>query len=222
MRQYTLQELAEAADMTIRNVRSYQTRGLIPPPQRRGRRSMYTDTHLERLREIHAARARGASLALIAHHLSQGGSLDGVGLQSSWLPFSRRRGAARSGPADVSVPIDGVLSESTTPQRRLDRTIDQLVTEGVLARNGQHVLADRVLATGLAGAVTHGLEVAQALELVSATADAARSIHEALEEALTVAAQNAQNGRDAVQYRRDLLELVSWTLTRVVPDQPTS
>ena len=74
-RTFTLPQLAEAAAMTVRNVRSYQTRGLIPPPVRRGRHSIYDSRHLERLREIHQARESGASLNLIAGYLSDGGSL---------------------------------------------------------------------------------------------------------------------------------------------------
>ena len=36
-REYTIDQLARAARTTVRNVRAYQDRGLIPPPERRGR-----------------------------------------------------------------------------------------------------------------------------------------------------------------------------------------
>ena len=76
MQTYTLEQLAEATGMTIRNIRSYQTRGLIPRPSRDGRRSVYGPQHLERLQQIHAARAQGATLTLIRSHLRAGGNLD--------------------------------------------------------------------------------------------------------------------------------------------------
>lgn len=48
--------------MTARNVRSYQSKGLIPPPTRQGRRSVYDHRHVERLEAIRRAREQGASL----------------------------------------------------------------------------------------------------------------------------------------------------------------
>jgi DNA-binding transcriptional MerR regulator len=84
---YTLEQLAEATGMTIRNIRSYQTRGLIPRPSRDGRRSVYGPQHLERLQQIHAARAQGATLTLIRSHLRSGGSLDASTPPATVMPL---------------------------------------------------------------------------------------------------------------------------------------
>src|SRR5690349_14929704 len=73
----TLDDLSAATGMTARNVRAYQTKGLIPPPTRQGRRSVYGVEHLRRLQAIERARARGASLSLIANHLAEGRPLEG-------------------------------------------------------------------------------------------------------------------------------------------------
>lgn len=62
----SIDELAQATDTTVRNVRSYQDRGLLPPPQRRGRKGIYTDTHQSRLRIINRLLERGYTLANIA------------------------------------------------------------------------------------------------------------------------------------------------------------
>ncbi len=43
MAEYRVDDLAQAAGMTVRNVRAYQERGLLPPPLRRGRTSWYDD-----------------------------------------------------------------------------------------------------------------------------------------------------------------------------------
>ncbi len=64
--EYTIDELARAADSTVRNVRAYQDRGLLPPPQRRGRTGVYTEAHLARLRVIGQMLERGYTLANIA------------------------------------------------------------------------------------------------------------------------------------------------------------
>jgi DNA-binding transcriptional MerR regulator len=61
----TVDELARAADTTTRNVRSYQTRGLLPPPTMRGRVGYYGRDHVARLRLIASLQSRGYSLAAI-------------------------------------------------------------------------------------------------------------------------------------------------------------
>ena len=63
--EYRIDELAARAETTVRNVRAYQDRGLIPPPQRRGRVGLYSDEHLARLRLIGELLDRSYSLANI-------------------------------------------------------------------------------------------------------------------------------------------------------------
>ncbi|QEV18560.1 MerR family transcriptional regulator [Streptomyces alboniger] len=59
-------ELAAAAGITVRTVRFYRERGLIPPPRREGRIAWYDDHHLARLRTIAALLERGHTLNGIA------------------------------------------------------------------------------------------------------------------------------------------------------------
>ena len=61
----TIDELARAAGTTVRNVRVYQDRGLLPPPQRRGRLGLYGPDHLRRLRLVLRMLGRGYPLAAI-------------------------------------------------------------------------------------------------------------------------------------------------------------
>lgn len=60
-----MDELARAADTTVRNVRAYQDRGLLAPPNKRGRVGIYNQDHLERLRLIGQLLARGYTLGNI-------------------------------------------------------------------------------------------------------------------------------------------------------------
>lgn len=62
---YRVDELARLAATTVRNVRAYQDRGLLPPPQRVGRVGWYSDAHLARLRLIGELLSRGYTLANI-------------------------------------------------------------------------------------------------------------------------------------------------------------
>ena len=70
MAEYRIDELAREADTTVRNVRAYQDRGLLPPPRREGRVGIYTEAHLARLRLIGQLLERGYSLANIAELVS--------------------------------------------------------------------------------------------------------------------------------------------------------
>lgn len=62
---YRVEELATAAGVRVDTIRFYQGRGLLPPPRRAGRIAVYTDHHLERLREIRTRMQQGFTLAQI-------------------------------------------------------------------------------------------------------------------------------------------------------------
>jgi DNA-binding transcriptional MerR regulator len=62
----TIEELGERAGITTRTIRSYQTMGMVPAPQKIGRTGYYAEAHLERLEAIGRLMQRGFSLASIA------------------------------------------------------------------------------------------------------------------------------------------------------------
>ncbi|MFE5816511.1 MerR family transcriptional regulator [Streptomyces sp. NPDC056479] len=61
-REYRMEELARRAGITVRTLRFYRERKLIPPPRREGRIAWYDDHHLARLRTIAALLERGHTL----------------------------------------------------------------------------------------------------------------------------------------------------------------
>ncbi|MER7573264.1 MerR family transcriptional regulator [Streptomyces sp. NPDC126514] len=61
-----MEELARLAGITVRTLRFYRERGLIPPPRREGRIAWYDERHLARLRTISALLERGHTLSGIA------------------------------------------------------------------------------------------------------------------------------------------------------------
>ncbi len=61
----TIDELARESGITSRNIRAYQTRGLLPSPRMEGRVGYYDEGHLARLRYIGGLQERGFSLAAI-------------------------------------------------------------------------------------------------------------------------------------------------------------
>src|SRR5688572_21740162 len=69
-RQYTLQELATAAGVSVRTIRYYIGEGLLPAPVGAGPQSHYTDSHLSRLRAIGLLKDRYLPLKEIRRELS--------------------------------------------------------------------------------------------------------------------------------------------------------
>lgn len=69
----TIDELARRVDMTARNIREWQTNGLLPPPQRRGRIGIYGDDHIAHIERIKSLRVQGFPLDIIRRILDQSG-----------------------------------------------------------------------------------------------------------------------------------------------------
>lgn len=62
---YRAADLAAEVGISVQLVRSYQSRGLLPPPRHEGRVAWYGQHHLERLRHIRHLKDRGYSLRMI-------------------------------------------------------------------------------------------------------------------------------------------------------------
>src|SRR5215213_3456335 len=63
--EFNIDELARRGGTTVRNVRLYQERGLLPKPRRQGRAAYYGAHHLHRLQLVLRLMDRGYSLAAI-------------------------------------------------------------------------------------------------------------------------------------------------------------
>ena len=67
---WAIDDFARLAGTTVRNVRLYQERGLLPAPERTGRRALYGPEHLRRLRLVLTFLKRGYPLAAIKELVS--------------------------------------------------------------------------------------------------------------------------------------------------------
>ncbi|MFF0109422.1 MerR family transcriptional regulator [Streptomyces hirsutus] len=87
-----MEELARLAGITVRTLRFYRERKLIPPPRREGRIAWYDDHHLARLNTITALLERGHTLNGIAElaeafdHGRDVGELLGMGTPTEETP----------------------------------------------------------------------------------------------------------------------------------------
>lgn len=92
---YTIDELAAKTGVSSRTIRFYQSKGALPPPERRGRKAYYGPSHVERLELIAKLQDRGLQIRAIRNlceRLDSGqSSLDG------WLGFEAQLRSPWSG-----------------------------------------------------------------------------------------------------------------------------
>ena len=69
----TIDELAQRTRLTVRNIRAYQSRGLLPPPELQGRTGYYDDSHLARIELIRELQAEGFNLEAIRRLIEEAG-----------------------------------------------------------------------------------------------------------------------------------------------------
>jgi DNA-binding transcriptional MerR regulator len=78
----TVDELAARVGMTVRNVRAYASRGLIPAPRLVGRTGYYCDDHVKRLLLVRELVEQGYTLAAVERALAtQGPTVAGHALE---------------------------------------------------------------------------------------------------------------------------------------------
>ncbi|CAM5237671.1 MerR family transcriptional regulator [Streptomyces tanashiensis] len=147
---YTVDELAARAGVTVRTVRFYGTRGLLPPPVIGARRvGHYGQDHLSRLALIEELQRQGMTLAAIERYLEQlppDLSAQDLAIHralvASWAPESaetitRRELERRAGRTLTEQDVDRLAAMGV-----LDRTddADTYRLDGALLRLGVELL----------------------------------------------------------------------------------
>lgn len=121
----TIEQLSAESGVTTRNIRAYQTQGLLPAPVRRGRASAYDAEHLAQLEMIRDLRTQGIGLPAIERLMKWG----------EGIPAAELR-------AFASTLLQGLVLETPEVQPAFDAVDtwgDQVTPE----------LIERSLATGL-------------------------------------------------------------------------
>ena len=146
----TVDELATAAGMTRRNVRSYQSRGLLPRGRRAGRQACYGLEHVARLRLIRSLRESGLSLKVIRDLLEQGTA------EEELARLSRERLGTMWDKA-ARVPVTHSLRER---YEHVDPDgLQAMLDLGVLVRVGDELHGSAAM-LGVAGALfAHGVDL---------------------------------------------------------------
>ncbi len=69
--EWTVEQLSAETGVSVRNIRAYQTAGLLPPPRLRGRLGLYDEQHVAKLGLIRDLRQQGFKLDTIKALLDQ-------------------------------------------------------------------------------------------------------------------------------------------------------
>lgn len=160
----TIDELARLSGTTSRNIRAYQTRGLLPPPTMVGRVGYYDQGHLARLKYVARLQERGFSLAAI-HDLLQaweeGRSVGDI------LGFEEALTAPWSDETPVVMPLERLLEmfpEAVADPEQIQRAVALgLVTPVEGEEEGLRVRSPRLLEVG-AALVASGVPLAAVLD----------------------------------------------------------
>ncbi|MFF3843284.1 MerR family transcriptional regulator [Streptomyces sp. NPDC001930] len=126
---YTVDELAARAGVTVRTVRFYGTRGLLPPPVIGARRvGHYGQGHLSRLALIEELQRQGMTLAAIERYLEQ------LPPDLSAQDLAIHRALVASWAPESAESITRRELERRAGRELTERDVDRLAAMGVLDR----------------------------------------------------------------------------------------
>ncbi|WP_110208332.1 MerR family transcriptional regulator [Nocardioides daejeonensis] len=130
-REMTIDQLASKVGMTVRNVRAYATRGLLPAPRLVGRKGFYGPEHESRLRLIRELIDRGYTLGAVEKALEESPeipdshALDLLGLLAN--PMGQR-----AEPELMSRATLAVLAGISDDDELRDWLVHQMVERGLV------------------------------------------------------------------------------------------
>ncbi|MFD3594413.1 MerR family transcriptional regulator [Nocardia sp. NPDC058640] len=136
MPRYTRAELADVSGVAARTIRYYHSLGVLPKPGRAGKEVVYTDEHLDRLRDIVAMQARGLRLDAIRE------VFDTEPQAGDWRTlFDPRAGQS----VERSSRVDDAELIAMLGDRGTD-VLTELISAGYLERRGLHwFIEDRTM-----------------------------------------------------------------------------
>jgi DNA-binding transcriptional MerR regulator len=174
----SVDDIARQVDLPVRTIREYQTIGLLPPPEKRGRVGVYGSGHLTRLRLIGRLQHRGYSLAAIRDLVdswSGGADLGEVlGVQPDELVHVDEPGTP------ASLEQLAALLPTLVPAR-----VDDLVNIGVIEKSGDRYCVPSPSLLQLArDALAAGYDADRVLGMLAAIAEASDRVADAVVAAL--------------------------------------
>ncbi|MEO5851719.1 MAG: MerR family transcriptional regulator [Nocardioides sp.] len=173
----TLGELTERVQMSVRNVRFYTSRGLVPPPIRRGRSGFYTPDHVVRLELVQELQGHGFTLSAIEKYVA------GIPATATPEDIALHRTMLAPWHAQLDVSMSRDQLERRAGRTLSDADVETLVALGVvsLAERDRYDVAVSQLSVGL-GLLDLGYPVEAARAAAEVYAAHGRAIAEELYE----------------------------------------
>lgn len=122
----SVDELAARVDMSVRTVRFYAGRGLIPPPRREGRNGYYGPDHIARLELVKELQAHGFTLSAIE------GYLEKIPASATPEQVALHRTLLAPWTTDLPESLDRKQLEARTGRALSDDDLEILVAVGVI------------------------------------------------------------------------------------------
>ncbi len=175
----TLDELTNRVGMSVRNVRFYTTKGLVPPPIRRGRSGYYSADHVARLELVQELQGHGFTLSAIEKYVA--------GIPGDATPEDIALHRTMLAPWQADLPVEMSRAELVKRTGR-DLTDDDLTTLAALGivfrtKRGRYEVAVSQLSVGL-GLLDLGFPIEAAIAAADVYAEHGRQIAKELNDAL--------------------------------------
>ena len=165
----TIEQLAAASGMTVRNIRSHRARGLLQAPEVRDRVGYYGPTHVTRLRMIQELQSEGFNLKGIERLLEQT-----PGPAEQFLSFKRALGAS----FETEEPQSFTREELIERFGEDDESMKRAIQSGALIPVGDDRFEARVpsLLDAAEGVLAQGVPLDHAVAVLSKVQERCRSV----------------------------------------------
>lgn len=173
----TLEELTTRVGMSVRNIRFYTTKGLVPPPIRRGRSGYYSADHVARLELVQELQAHGFTLSAIEKYVAD------IPADATPEDIALRRTMLAPWQADLPVEMSRADLDRRTGRTLSDEDLATLNALGIVFRTkrGRYQVAVSQLSVGM-GLLDLGFPVEAAVAAADVYADHGRQIAKELNE----------------------------------------
>lgn len=140
----TLEELTQRVGLSVRNVRFYTTKGLLPPPIRRGRSGYYTSIHIARIELVLELANHGFTLSAIERYVA------GIPDDATPEDIALARTMLAPWQSDLPVEMTHEQLETRVGHALSDEDLGTLQALGVIRmRDGVYLVASNQLAIGV-------------------------------------------------------------------------
>jgi len=164
---YRVEQLAAECDVSVDTIRYYQSRGLVPPPEREGRVAWYDQHHAERIREVRALRGKGLTLAAISRVLG-----DGLDRPDADLAAAVAVARGETDP-DELLPLEEFANRSGVPASLIQAVEREGIKLGrTVDGEERYTAADIDMVRGALRLLEYGLPLGELLALARETNDA--------------------------------------------------